>query len=163
MTSGTQAAEAEHVGKIGAEHVANHEEVHSKFMDDLAPKSFEHKVEDVLKAKGDKENDIYNPRPEYRNGLASEKLLGIEKWAQDEKLCNLSGINQDQLADKLSKFAKETGEMWKKMENRPRDLGRMAKDEWMTYPRFQKILDSLDDQHQEKIRKDIPWHLMPGE
>lgn len=150
---GTRAAEVEQVGRSGLER-NSHEEVHSRFMDDIAAKPSSNQ---------NLPDDIYQPRPEYRNGLASEKLLGIEKWAQDEKLCSLSGINQDQLADKLVKFAKETESMWKNMENRPKDLGRMSKDEWMTYPRFQKLLDTLDDSHQEKIRNDIPWHLRPGE
>jgi hypothetical protein len=153
MTLGTRVAEVDQV-KVGAEHGANHEEVHSRFMDDLSK---------PLSQRQDKQDEFYQAKPEYRNGLASEKLLAVEKWAQDEKLCNLKGINQDQLADKLTKFAKETGEMWKKMEDRPKDLGRLSKDEWMTYPRFQKLVDALDDQHKEKIRKDIPWHLAAGE
>lgn len=157
MTTGNRAAETDHVGKIGSENAA-HEEVHSKFIDDISKNSFINR---------DKEPNLYQPLPEYKNGLASEKLLGIEKWAQDEKLCSRE-LNQDELASKMAKFAKETGSMWRQMEkhmnDRPDDFLKMSQDESMTYPRFQKLLfDVLDQKHREKIRKDIPWHLIPGE
>lgn len=110
----------------------------------------------------DKSNDYYQPNPEYKNGLASEKFLDIEKWVDDTKKCNLE-ISQDTLASKLSEFGKEAEDKWKTMDDDPDQWDAKNQDTYMTYSRFGKVFDLLDESHRDKVLETLPWRLRPGE
>lgn len=129
---------------------SSHEETHSRFFEDLS---------------ASKGLDFYQARPEYKNGLASEKLMEIEQWFNDTKNCGK--VDQGELADKLIDFAKNTGELWKKMEESLNDgtdtFLKMSQDQFMTYSRFGDLLFSLDDKHREAVREHLPGALVPGE
>lgn len=114
-----------------------------------------------LKFKGNE--DIYKPKEEYKNGMASEDFMKVEKWYSDEKQCGV--VNQDKLLEKLSDFAKKADDMWQKIEDgNDMDLkARMGEDTLTTYSRFGKLFDQLDEQHRNKMLETIPWRLRPGE
>jgi hypothetical protein len=99
----------------------------------------------------------YEPSAEYKNGLASQNLIGIEKWVDESKHCG--AIDQDQLAAKLAGFAGKTDQMWHKMESNPKTFVSASQDQWLTYPRFNKMFDLLDDQHRDKLLETLPWSL----
>lgn len=107
--------------------------------------------------------DSSEQHPEYKNGLASEKLVAIEKWFDTEASCGK--VNQDQLADKLSSFAKDTNQKWDDLEKtgKVENFLDMSQDQFMTYPRFVDLLMSLDDEHREQVRKESLGRLTPGE
>jgi hypothetical protein len=128
----------------------HHQDLHSRFMDDLQ-----------ARFKPDPGQERYQPSPEYKNGLASQNLIGLEKWADDSKHCG--AINQDQLASKLGEFAKKTDDMWHKMEENPKEFLAMSQDQWLTYPRFNKLFDQVDDAHRDKLLEALPWSLRAGE
>ncbi|MBX9685745.1 MAG: hypothetical protein K2X27_03525 [Candidatus Obscuribacterales bacterium] len=106
--------------------------------------------------------DDARQNPEYKNGLASEKLMDIEKWLAEEKRCG--AVDQDKFMEKLSKFAEETDKTWKSMSEKVDDqFLKMSEDQFMTYPRFTDMLFQLDEEHQNKIREVLPGSLTPGE
>ncbi len=109
------------------------------------------------------QNDQFQARPEYKNGLASESLMDLEKWTKDGLTCGK--VDQEQLAEKISEFAKKTDAMWDKMENsgNSKDFVRMSEDEFTTTKRFNNVFDQLDDQHRDKVLESLPWRLRPGE
>jgi hypothetical protein len=132
--------------KTQARATDQHEEVHSNFMNELRATAG---------------TDYYKPSPEYKNGLASQNLIGLEKWVDDSKHCG--AINQDELASRVADFAKKTDAMWQKMESNPKDFVRMSQDQWLTYPRFNKIFDELDESQRNKVLETLPWSLRAGE
>ena len=109
------------------------------------------------------DNDVYKPKEEYKNGMASEDFMKVEQWFSDEKRCG--AVNQDKLLEKLSDFAKKADDMWQKIEDgNDEDLkGRMGEDTSSTYSRFGKLFDELDETHRDKMLETIPWRLRPGE
>ncbi len=120
--------------------------------------------EDFLSSRFQAHSDFSKNLPEQRNGLASEKLLEIERWADDQKNCGHS-LNSDQMAEKLSKFAKEADDTWEKME-KSGDMQKfldMSGDTYLTYNRFGDLLMQLDDARREKVLETLPWRLRPGE
>ncbi len=105
----------------------------------------------------------FQPKEEYKNGLASEKLMDLEKWTRDEIMCGK--IDQDELTKRIGEFSKKTDDMWDKMEksNNPEEQDKMAQDESQTYPRFGNIFEQLDEEHRNKALETLPWRLRPGE
>jgi hypothetical protein len=99
--------------------------------------------------------------PTYRNGLASENLIAIEKWSDSAK--QNGPINQDELSAKLSNFAVKSDKMWKAMEQDPQQLVKSWEDEGLTYNRFNMLMDQLDSAHWSKLFETLPWTLRPGE
>lgn len=129
------------------------EDSHAKFWEDLHHGSLLEQLKDYHG------EALYQPRPEYQNGQASKNLIPLERWVDDSKHCGL--INQEQLATKLSVFAKDTDDMWHKME--VKHLGSASKDQSLTYGRFGQIFGLLDDSHRDKVLETLPWSLRPGE
>ncbi len=109
------------------------------------------------------DNDVYKPKEEYKNGMASEDFIKVEQWFSDEKRCG--AVNQDKLQEKLGDFAKKADDMWQKIED-SNDVAaqeRMGGDTMTTYSRFGKLFDELDEQHRDKLLETLPWRLRPGE
>lgn len=123
-----------------------HESQHNSFMEELR------NVQSIR---------AYEPKSEQKNGLASQEFMGIEKWVADAKRCG--SVDQDQLAAKLANFADKTDKMWQKLENDPKTFAKASQDQWLTYGRFNKVFDLLDDKHRDKILETLPWSLRAGE
>jgi hypothetical protein len=132
-----------------------HDTPHARLLEDVQGRDL------LTRLQSEPKQERYSPKPEYSNGLASQNLIGLEKWVDDWKNCG--AIPQDQLATKITDFAKKTDDMWNKMENDPKQFAQASKDQWLTYQRFTQVFDKLDEQHRDKVLETLPWTLRPGE